>query len=144
VSGGPEVVDAPAAQLSLDVDAVVVSVGHRLAPERPQPAALNDSYRALQWSFGAAGVLGIDPGRIGLAGDSDGARLAAGLALLARDRHGPQVRFLCVDTSQPPRPVSPRARATTSGVRSSSAGTSLTSRCQHKRRTCRDWPPPAW
>lgn len=41
------------------------------------------------WTVENAAELGIDPGRIVLAGESAGAGLAAGLALLTRDRRGP-------------------------------------------------------
>ena len=69
----------------LDPGMVAVSVGYRLAPETPYPGALEDCYRALQWTVANAEVLGIDPSRIGVYGASAGGGLAAGLALLARD-----------------------------------------------------------
>ncbi len=70
-------------------DCVVVSVDYPLAPEHPYPAAINDGYAALCWVAGEAASLGIAPKRIGVGGDSAGANIAAGLALMARDRGGP-------------------------------------------------------
>ncbi|MET7620338.1 alpha/beta hydrolase [Streptomyces sp. NPDC005408] len=82
-----------AARLADGSGAVVISVGYRLAPEHPFPAALDDAYAVLTWTAEHAAELGIDPGRIAVGGHSAGAGLAAGVALRARDQQGPPIRF---------------------------------------------------
>jgi acetyl esterase/lipase len=77
----------------LDPGVVGVSVGYRRAPESPYPGPLEDCYRALDWTATNAEALGIDPSCIGLYGASAGGGLAAGLALLARDRGEVEVAF---------------------------------------------------
>lgn len=66
--------------------AVGVSVDYRLAPETSYPGPLEDCYSGLKWVFDNANTIGVDRNRIGISGASAGGGLAAGLALLARDR----------------------------------------------------------
>ena len=63
-----------------------VSVEYRLAPETPYPGPLEDCYAGLKWTYDNAAQLGIDRSRLGIGGASAGGGLAAGLALLTRDR----------------------------------------------------------
>ncbi|GAA3922146.1 alpha/beta hydrolase [Actinoplanes auranticolor] len=72
---------------------VLVSVDYRLAPEHPYPAAVEDCHAALAWTVAHAEELGID-GRVVLAGTSAGGGLAAGTALLHRDRGGAELAGL--------------------------------------------------
>ena len=75
----------------LDHDVVLISVDYRLAPEHPDPYPVEDCAAGLVWVAEHADELGIDPDRIVIAGQSAGAGLAAGTALLMRDRGGPAV-----------------------------------------------------
>jgi acetyl esterase/lipase len=76
-----------------ELSCVGVSVAYRLAPETPYPGPLEDCYAGLAWVHAHAGELGIDPARTGISGASAGGGLAAGLALLARDRGELPVAF---------------------------------------------------
>lgn len=71
------------------LNAVIVTVEYRLAPEYPDPIPVEDCYAGLVWTADDSEELGIDPGRLMVAGASAGGGLAAGTALLARDRQGP-------------------------------------------------------
>ncbi|MFJ8533868.1 alpha/beta hydrolase [Streptomyces sp. NPDC093591] len=83
-------VDVPLAWAK-ELDAVVVSVEYRLAPEHPYPAQIEDVYAGLEWTAKHASELGGDPQRIVIAGASAGGGLCAALALLTRDRQGPEL-----------------------------------------------------
>ncbi|HDR9512066.1 TPA: alpha/beta hydrolase fold domain-containing protein [Burkholderia cepacia] len=56
---------------------LVVSVGYRLAPEHPYPAATDDAWAALEWVVHHALDIGADPLRLTVGGDSAGGTLAA-------------------------------------------------------------------
>ncbi|RZT88748.1 acetyl esterase/lipase [Pseudonocardia sediminis] len=70
---------------------VVVSVEYRLAPEHPDPAPVEDCYAGLVWTAGHAAEFGADASSLVVGGASAGGGLAAGVALLARDRGGPAI-----------------------------------------------------
>lgn len=67
----------------------VVSPNYRLAPEHPDPAPVEDCYAALVWLHKNSQSYGLDPRKIIISGNSAGGGLAAGTALLARDKNGP-------------------------------------------------------
>jgi acetyl esterase/lipase len=85
--------DPAASSICERVDAVVVSVGYRLAPEYPYPAPVEDCYAGLVWMARNAGQLGFDPDRLAVYGGSAGGGLTIATSMLARDRGFPVLRF---------------------------------------------------
>jgi acetyl esterase/lipase len=76
-------------QWAEELGLVVVAVHYRLTPETPHPGPVEDCHAGFRWIAEHADELGVDTGRIVLAGESAGGGLAAALGLLLRDRGGP-------------------------------------------------------
>src|ERR1700730_3927987 len=93
ILGNVEGEDPVASAICEHVDAVVVSVEYRLAPENPHPAPVEDCYAGLVWMAAHATELGFDPDRLAVYGGSAGGGLTIAVTLLARDRDGPAIGF---------------------------------------------------
>lgn len=83
--GDLETHDSLCRQFALRAGIAVVALDYRLAPEHPFPAAVDDSWAALQALATGAEALGLDGSRVAVGGDSAGGTLAAVTALYARD-----------------------------------------------------------
>ena len=77
--------DAVCSKYASYADIAVLSVDYRLAPEHPFPAAIDDVSLTVAWARQNAAELLIDPKCIGIAGDSAGGGIAAGVMLKSRD-----------------------------------------------------------
>jgi acetyl esterase/lipase len=93
IIGVPEQDQAQSIELCRDFGLVVAAVDYRLSPQHPFPAPLEDCYAALAWLHAQARALNIAPDRVAVGGNSAGAGLAAGLALLAHDRKALAIAF---------------------------------------------------
>jgi acetyl esterase/lipase len=93
VMGAPEMKDVENRLFASELRCAIYSVDHRLAPESPHPAPVEDIYSVFVWLHANAGQLGLDPARIGIKGESGGGGFAAASALYARDRQGPKFAF---------------------------------------------------
>lgn len=96
VLGSMELYDRAVASVVDGSGVPVLSVDYRLAPEHPDPVPVEDCFAALTWLHGRAAELGIDPARIAVMGDSAGGGLAAGTAILARDRGVPLAKQILI------------------------------------------------
>jgi acetyl esterase/lipase len=91
ILGSVPIFDGPVSRYVARTGVSMLSLEYRLAPEHPHPTPVEDAYAGLTWLSGHAAELGIDPVRIAVMGDSAGGGLAAGTAILSRDRNGPAV-----------------------------------------------------
>lgn len=89
VVGDLDTHDAVCRVFSKRIECVVVSVDYRRAPEHRFPAAVDDGHAAFRWVVEHAAELGVDPARVGLAGDSAGGNLSAVVPLRAQREGGP-------------------------------------------------------
>ncbi len=91
VVGDLDIQDGLCRALANRTGCALLSVDYRLAPEHPFPAAVEDTWAALEWAAANGAELGADRRRLGIAGDSAGGNLAAAGALRSRDRGSPSL-----------------------------------------------------
>ena len=72
-------------------DAIAITFEYRLAPENPNAALIHECYAGSAWMAHNASDLGFDPDRLLVDSGCAGGGLAAGVALMARDRSGPKL-----------------------------------------------------
>ncbi|WP_334656929.1 alpha/beta hydrolase [Sphingomonas panaciterrae] len=77
--------DAAPRLMAKQLNAMVVSVEYRHAPEFKFPAQHEDAAAAYRWVLANAAQMGGDPSRMALAGESAGGNLAVATAIYARD-----------------------------------------------------------
>ena len=70
----------------------VASIEYRFSREAPYPAQLEDARAAVRWLQRHGAAYGVDPGRIGVSGESAGAHLAALLGVIDGP---PDIRAVC-------------------------------------------------
>lgn len=92
VAGSLDTHEGACREMAANARTAVLSVDYRLAPEHPFPAGLEDAYSALLWASANGPALGVDSGRLAVAGDSAGATIALVTAIRARDEGGPALR----------------------------------------------------
>ena len=74
----------------------ILSVDYRLAPEARGATLARDVFAGVSWLIDHATELAVDPARVAIMGDSGGGGVAAGAAILARDRQLPLARQILI------------------------------------------------
>lgn len=77
--------DAAPRMLAKELNAIVVSVEYRPAPEFKFPAQHDDAVAAYRWTLENAAAWGGDPMKVAIAGESAGGNLAVATTIYARD-----------------------------------------------------------
>mgnify|MGYP001160827188 FL=1 len=93
IMGSVEGENLKATELCEAIQAVVVSVEYRLAPEHPHLAPVQDCYAALKWMAKNADDLAFDPNRLAVVGGSAGGGLTIATTMMARDKGFPRICF---------------------------------------------------
>ncbi|VWB25416.1 esterase [Burkholderia lata] len=73
--------------------AVAVFVNYTPSPEAHYPVAINQAYAATKWVAAHGAEIGVDGSRLAVVGNSVGGNMAAVVALMAKDKGGPAIRF---------------------------------------------------
>ena len=89
VIGGIDTCEAMCRSVAAQSGVAVVALDYRLAPEHKYPAALDDTWDAIEWLRREGDGMGLDTSRLALGGDSAGGTLTASAALMCRDASVP-------------------------------------------------------
>jgi acetyl esterase len=73
--------------------AALVFINYTPSPEARYPVAIEQVYATVQWVANFGAELGLDGSRLAIAGDSVGGNMTAAVAMLARARGGPTIRY---------------------------------------------------
>ncbi|SFD74204.1 Acetyl esterase/lipase [Chitinophaga sp. CF118] len=73
--------------------AAAVFVNYTPSPEAHYPVAINQAYAATKWVAAHGKEIGVDGSRLAVAGNSVGGNMAAVVALMAKDKKGPEIKL---------------------------------------------------
>ena len=93
VLGGFDTHERLVRELANKANVVVIFVNYTPSPEAKYPVALEEAYAATKWIAQNGKTVNVNASRLAVAGDSVGGNMAAAVALLAKERDGPPIRF---------------------------------------------------
>lgn len=79
--------------LVVNSGAVAVFVNYTPSPEAKYPVAINQDYAATKWVAEHGKEINVDSKQLGLVGNSVGGNMTAVVALMAKDKKGPAIKF---------------------------------------------------
>lgn len=79
--------------LVVNSGAVGVFVNYTPSPEAQYPVAINQAYAALKWVAENGSEIDVDGKRLAVVGNSVGGNMAAVVALMAKDKKGPEIKL---------------------------------------------------
>nr|MBC7614146.1 alpha/beta hydrolase [Pseudopedobacter sp.] len=79
--------------LVVESGAVAVFVNYTPSPEAKYPVAINQAYAATKWVAAHGKEIGVDGKRLAVAGNSVGGNMATVVALMAKDKKGPEIKL---------------------------------------------------
>lgn len=80
-------------EIANGANAAVVFLNFTPSPEAKYPVAIEEAYRATKYIAEKGKDLNLDPSRIVVAGDSVGGNMATVVAMMAKERGGPDILF---------------------------------------------------
>lgn len=79
--------------LVVESGAVAVFVNYTPSPEAHYPVAINQAYAATKWVAAHGKEINVDSKRLAVAGNSVGGNMAAVVALMAKEKKGPELKL---------------------------------------------------
>lgn len=79
--------------LVVNSGAAAVFVNYTPSPEAQYPVAINQAYAALKWVAEKGSEIDVDGKRLAIVGNSVGGNMAAVVALMAKDKKGPEIKL---------------------------------------------------
>ena len=93
VLGGFDTHERLVRELANKSGSAMVFVDYTPSPEAKYPVILEQDYRAMEYMAEKGGEHNLDSSRLAIAGDSVGGNMTAVIAMMAKQRNGPDVRF---------------------------------------------------
>ncbi len=93
VLGGFDTHDRLVREIANGAHAVIVFVNYTPSPEAKYPVAIEEAYAVTKWVAQNGNIIHVNSSRLAVAGDSVGGNMATVVALLAKERGGPQIKF---------------------------------------------------